>query len=104
MEGLMDIPLDEQGFLNSIKKSPDDLTTHLAYADWLVEHEHKSRSDVLRAWIGLIQAPLSAADMPRALEAYKAYRNSLYQKDGEWITAMDEIRPWITKPVAEKIV
>jgi uncharacterized protein (TIGR02996 family) len=30
---------DERGFLDAIKKYPDDATARLVYADWLDEHD-----------------------------------------------------------------
>src|SRR5262245_51308982 len=42
---------DEQGLLAAIRRSPDELTAHLAYADWLTEHDQPTRAAALRAWV-----------------------------------------------------
>src|SRR5262245_16721475 len=97
------IPADEQGFHTAIKNTPDDLTVHLVYADWLAEHGHESRATVLRAWTELVRTPV-AAGMSQLLGVYQRYQDTLLQKDAEWIEAMEKLRRWISRPIAEKIV
>ncbi len=94
----------EQGFLTSIKKAPDDLTAHLAYADWLAEQNQGSRAAALRAWAEFTRIPVTEVGMKGVVAAYHNYRDSLKLKDAEWIDALEKVRPWIPVPLAEKIV
>ncbi len=95
---------DEPGFLGALKATPGDLTAHLAYADWLDEQNRPTCAVVLRAWVEFARVPVSATGMDQVNEAYRAYQGSLLQQDADWIEAMDKVRRWISKPVAEKIV
>jgi uncharacterized protein (TIGR02996 family) len=94
---------DEQGFLDAIKKAPDDLTAHEAYADWLAEHERDSHAAVVCAWVALVRVQVTDG-ISGVAEAYRAYRKSLYERDREWIELLDSVRLWTSKAVAEKIV
>jgi uncharacterized protein (TIGR02996 family) len=94
----------EQGFRAAIKKAPDDLTAHLAYADWLAEQNHGSRAAALRAWAEFVRIPVTAVGMKAVIAAYHAYRDSLKLKDAEWIEAVEKVRLWLPVPLAEKVV
>jgi uncharacterized protein (TIGR02996 family) len=95
---------DEQGFLDALERAPADLAAHLAYATWLAERGHTSRAEALRAWVAFLRVPFSAAGLPEVTAAYRAYQGSLYQKDAEWIEALEKVRRWISQSLAEKIV
>ena len=47
---------EEQGFLEAIKETPGDVTTLLAYADWLEEHSRPYRAMMRRVEAGVSQA------------------------------------------------
>jgi len=44
---------DERGFLEAIKKNPDEITTRVAYADWLDEHGRPYEAILQRERAGL---------------------------------------------------
>jgi len=46
---------EEQGFLQAIKENPGDVTTLLAYADWLEEHDRPYRAMMQRVQAGVSQ-------------------------------------------------
>ena len=94
----------ERGFRAAIKKHPDDLTAHLAYADWLAEQNQGSRAAALRAWAEFVRIPVTAVGMKGVVTTYYTYRDSLKMKDGEWIEAMEKVRPWLPRALTEKIV
>lgn len=97
-------PIEEQAFLVAIRKFPDDLTVHLAYADWLTEHNQEPRAAVLRAWVEFVRIPFRTDTAPDVLAAIHAYWASLQEKDARWLEAMERLRPWIPLRVAEKVV
>jgi uncharacterized protein (TIGR02996 family) len=104
MPALIFQPTAGQALLAAIKKYPDDLTTHLVYADWLAEHNQETRAAALRAWAELVRIPFRADTAPRVLAALRAYWESLLEEDARWLEAMERVRPWIPRPLAEKIV
>lgn len=97
-------PTAEQAILASIKKYPNELTTHLVYADWLTEHQQETRAAALRAWVEFVRAPFRADTAPEVLTALHTYWASLLEQDARWLEAMNRLRPWIPHGVAEKIV
>jgi len=46
---------DERGFLGAIKKSPDDATARLIYADWLDEHDRPFEAVLQREQAGVAE-------------------------------------------------
>lgn len=94
---------DEQPFLDAIRAAPDDLTTHLVYAEWLDDHGHRDRGAALRAWAALVRLPITLAGMDEHFEAYNDYREALVAEEAEWIEAVERVRPWVPKPLAEAI-
>jgi uncharacterized protein (TIGR02996 family) len=97
-------PTPEQAFRNTIHKLPDDLTAHLAYADWLTEHGQPTRAAALRAWVDFVRVRVAPGEMEEVREVYLAYRHSLHEEDAAWIGSLDRLRKWIGKPLAEKMV
>src|SRR5688500_10673601 len=63
-------PTPEQAFRNAIHKSPDDLTAHLAYADWLTEHGQQTRAAALRAWVDFVRVRVAPGEMEEVREVY----------------------------------
>src|SRR4051794_1792068 len=57
---------DEAAFLAAIKSTPDDLTAHLVYADWLDEQKRPTCAAALRAWVEFVRVPVTEAGMPQA--------------------------------------
>lgn len=101
---LLFTPTDEHTLLVAIRQFPNELTTHLVYADWLSEYRQESRAAVLRAWVEVVRLPYSAANGAAVLRALQGYWNSLLEEDARWLEAMERLRPWIPIPLAEKIV
>ena len=66
---------EEKGFLEAIKENPGDVTTLLAYADWLEEHDRPYRAMMHRVQAGVSQV------------RYKVRRKSdgLFAGSGEYI-------------------
>src|SRR5262245_58609739 len=94
---------DERPFLDGIRAAPDDLDSHLVYADWLDERGYGDRAAALRAWVTLVRLPVTIAGMDEHFAAYNAYREALGEEEAEWIEAVERVRPWIPKAVAEAI-
>lgn len=95
---------DEQAFLSAIWNTPDNLTVHLAYADWLTEAGHEVRANVLRAWVEFVRIPFRADTAADVLDALQAYWATLIEWEIRWLEALERLRPWISRPVAEKVV
>lgn len=94
---------DEQAYLDAIKASPEDQAAHLAYADWLDAQGRGFHAAALRNWTNFVREPLMAAGGGPVRQAYYAYRHALYREDSDWIEAVDGVRRWIGKRVAEKM-
>jgi len=97
-------PTDEQALLVAIRQFPNELSTHLVYADWLSEFRQESRAAVLRAWVEFVRWPYSAKTGAAVLQALHGFWHTLQEPDQRWLEAMERLRPWIPLPVAEKIV
>ncbi len=94
---------DEQPFIDAIKAGIDDLAAHLAYADWLDEHDRPDHAAVLRAWVALVRLPVTVEGMDEHFAAYNAYRKTLWDDLAPWVEAVERVRKWIPKPVAEAV-
>jgi uncharacterized protein (TIGR02996 family) len=75
---------EEKGFLEAIKENPGDVTTLLAYADWLEEHDRPYRAMTQRVQAGVSQV------------RYKVRRRSdgLFAGSGEYIEWSAEGKEW----------
>jgi uncharacterized protein (TIGR02996 family) len=60
---------EEEGFLQSIHKKPDDAASRLVYADWLEKHGDSVRAEYLRLEQQLSQLPTHLLDLRKKIDA-----------------------------------
>jgi len=94
---------EEVGFLVALAAGPNDLTTHLVYADWLDEHDDPGGT-CLRTWVELVQTPYEDANYRHLLGLVEQFQLALNCADRQWVEVVGEARDWVDAALAEKVV
>ena len=94
----------DDGFLRAIAEDPQDLATHLVYADWLEENGQERVSDCLRTWCQLVAIPYSEDNYKLLAVWVERYRSHLYATPHPgWVHRLAKVRDWVDASLAEKV-
>jgi uncharacterized protein (TIGR02996 family) len=93
----------DDGFLAAIAEDPDDLVTHLVYADWLDERGQEQAAACLRTWCQVVSLPYDEDAYRHLQSRIGEYRSHRRLVDEAWAQRVEKARAWVSVSLVENV-